>query len=239
MPVKFSIIIPFYNSSNFLKKSVLSIIKQKRKDVEIILVDDNSEDKSEKKILSLRKKNSFIKYLKNKKNLGVGLSRNKAIKNAQGQYIIFLDSDDQLYENSINKIEETIIKNNNPDIVILKHKKSTLPITNEKLIEDLNCKKNVDNLIKYLLKSKVPFADCWFFCVKNKILKDNKIFFPPTRFGESEFYVLQILFFIKSFSVNKDFIYKKNDRVRGLNSSTDLKATNSVILNLIYKYSFL
>ena len=169
MPVKFSIIIPFYNSSNFLKKSVLSIIKQKRKDVEIILVDDNSEDKSEKKILSLRKKNSFIKYLKNKKNLGVGLSRNKAIKNAQGQYIIFLDSDDQLYENSINKIEETIIKNNNPDIVILKHKKSTLPITNEKLIEDLSCKKNVDNLIKYLLKSKVPFADCWFFCVKNKI----------------------------------------------------------------------
>ena len=110
MPVKFSIIIPFYNSSNFLKKSVLSIINQKRKDLEIILVDDNSKDKSEKRISILKKNNFFIKILKNKKNLGVGLSRNKAIKKAQGQYVIFLDSDDQLYTNSINKIEETIIK---------------------------------------------------------------------------------------------------------------------------------
>ena len=239
MPVKFSIIIPFYNSSNFLKKSVLNIINQKRKDLEIILVDDNSKDKSEKRISIFKKNYSFIKFLKNKKNLGVGLSRNKAIKKAQGQYVIFLDSDDQLYTNSINKIEETIIKKNNPDIVILKHKKSTLPATNEKLIKDLKYKKKGDHLIKYLLKSKTPFADCWFFCIKNKILKDNKIFFPPTHFGESEFYVLQVLFFIKSFSVNKNFIYKKNDRAAGLNSSTDLKATNSVILNLIYKYSFL
>lgn len=239
MLVKFSVIIPFYNSSNFLKKSVLSIINQKRKDIEVILVDDNSKDKSERKIALLKKKNSYIKYFKNKKNLGVGLSRNKAIKKAQGQYLIFLDSDDQLYKNSIKNIEETIIKKNNPDIVILKHKKSTLPVTNEKLIEDLNYKKKAAHLIKYLLKSKMPFADCWFFCIKNKILKDNQIFFPPTHFGESEFYVLQVLFFIKSFSVNKDLIYKKNDRIAGLNSSTDLKATNSVILNLIYKYSFL
>ncbi len=239
MLVKFSIIIPFHNSSNFLKKSVLSIINQKRKDIEIILVNDNSTDKSEKKISILKKKNSYIKYLKNKKNLGVGVSRNKAIRKAQGQYLIFLDSDDQLYKNSINKIEETIIKKNNPDIVILKHKKSTLPPTNKKLIEDLKNKKKVDHLIKYLLKSKIPFADCWFFCVKNKILKDNQIFFPPTHFGESEFYVLQVLCFIKSFSVNKNLIYIKNDRAAGLNSSIDLKATNSVILNLIYKYSFL
>ena len=49
MLVKFSIIIPFHNSSNFLKKSVLSIINQKRKDIEIILFNDNSTDKSEKK----------------------------------------------------------------------------------------------------------------------------------------------------------------------------------------------
>lgn len=239
MLVKFSIITPFYNSSNFLKKSVLSIINQKRKDIEIILVDDNSKDKSEKEISILKKNNSYIKYLKNEKNLGVGLSRNKAIKKAKGQYVIFLDSDDQLYKNSINKIEQTIIKKNNPDIVILKHKKSTLPATNEKLIEDLKYKKKAKNLVEYLLETKVPFADCWFFCVKNKILKDNKIFFPPTHFGESEFYVLQVLFFIKNFSVNEDFVYKKNDRAEGLNSSTGLKATNSVILNLIYKFNFL
>ena len=59
MPVKFSIIIPFYNSSNFLKKSVLSIIKQKRKNIEIILIDDYSNDKS-KKIYQALKKNMLL-----------------------------------------------------------------------------------------------------------------------------------------------------------------------------------
>ena len=54
MPVKFSIIIPFYNSSNFLKKSVLSIINQKRKDLEIILVDDNLKIKVKKEYRYLK-----------------------------------------------------------------------------------------------------------------------------------------------------------------------------------------
>ena len=55
--------------------------------------------KVKKEYRYLKKTILFIKFLKNKKNLGVGLSRNKAIKKAQGQYVIFLDSYDQLKTN--------------------------------------------------------------------------------------------------------------------------------------------
>ena len=57
-----------------------------------------------------KKKFSFIKLINNKINHGVGYCRNQAIKNAKGKYIVFLDSDDELIKNSLNKLEKFIKK---------------------------------------------------------------------------------------------------------------------------------
>ena len=85
----FSIIIPFYNAEKSLRKCVYSILKQRRKDTEIVLIDDCSNDESKKICSKLREKYSFIKFLRHKKNQGVGISRNDGIHISNGKYIVF------------------------------------------------------------------------------------------------------------------------------------------------------
>jgi len=89
-----SVIIPFYKKINYIEKTIFSILNQTYQNFEIIIVydDQNFEDlDSLKKIINENKK---IKLLINKKNLGVGLSRNEGIKCAIGEYIAFIDADD-------------------------------------------------------------------------------------------------------------------------------------------------
>ena len=62
-------------------------------------------------------------------------------------------------------------------MIVLKHQKSTYPKTNSKLINDLNLKNNTPvNFINYLNKTELPFADCWFICVKRDLLLKHQIF---------------------------------------------------------------
>ena len=113
----FSIIIPIYNSDKTLLNCIKSVKKQKfNKLIELILIDDASTEKSKNICRSLNSKNKNIKVIYNKKNLGVSISRNKGIKIASGDYIIFLDSDDNLCDNILNKIMSLIKRKNYDDL---------------------------------------------------------------------------------------------------------------------------
>jgi len=106
MKVKVSIIITNYNYSKYIERCIGSCIAQKfnRLNFEIIIVDDCSFDDSHNKIKELKKKfNKFnIKYIRNKKNLGVSASSNVGILKSKGKYITRLDSDDYISENFLN-----------------------------------------------------------------------------------------------------------------------------------------
>ncbi len=97
---KVSVIIPFYNRANKLQRAVKSVLKQTHQNFEIILVDDGSADNA-KKLKKLVDSSDKIKLLKNSKNLGASSARNKGIKAATGDYIAFLDSDDEYVENKL------------------------------------------------------------------------------------------------------------------------------------------
>ena len=97
----FSLIIPIYNSEKYLFECINSVIEQQFDNFEIILVDDFSTDQSIKIAKSFLKKNKNIKIIRNKKNEGVSVCRNKGIKIAKGKYIIFVDSDDFLLRDSL------------------------------------------------------------------------------------------------------------------------------------------
>ena len=89
-----SVIIPYFKKRKFFLTTLKSVLNQSYKNFEIIIVYDD-EDLSEynflKKVIKNKKK---IKLFKNKKNLGVGLSRNYGIKKSKGKYIAFIDADD-------------------------------------------------------------------------------------------------------------------------------------------------
>lgn len=107
---KVSIIIPVYNSSKYLKQCIDSVINQTYKNLEIIIIDDNSSDNSTEIINKI--KDNRIKLVSNKKNKGVANTRNIGIKKATGSYICFLDSDDYWHNDKIKKQVDFIEKNN-------------------------------------------------------------------------------------------------------------------------------
>tara|TARA_B100001057_G_scaffold327132_1_gene327404 strand:+ start:488 stop:1288 length:801 start_codon:yes stop_codon:yes gene_type:complete len=109
-----SIIMNCHNGSQFINRSVKSIRKQKYKNWELVFWDNNSKDKSKQVIKKIKDKR--IKYFFSKKFHNLYYSRNQAIKKAKGDYICFLDVDDQWKPNKLNK-QVNIVKNNNYDVI--------------------------------------------------------------------------------------------------------------------------
>lgn len=91
---KLSVIIPVYKVEDYLKRCVRSVLNQSYKDVELVLVDDGSPDRCPQICDDLATEDSRIKVV-HKKNGGLASARNEGIKNATGEYLAFLDSDDQ------------------------------------------------------------------------------------------------------------------------------------------------
>ncbi len=106
---KFSIIVPVYNTEKYLERCLDSIKEQTISDYEVIVVNDGSTDNS---------KDIIKKYpykVINQKNQGLSMARNNGVKEARGEYIIFLDSDDYLEKNLLKKINAVL--DNKPDLV--------------------------------------------------------------------------------------------------------------------------
>ena len=98
-----SVVMPCYNSEKTILYSIDSVKKQTHKNWELLIVDDCSNDRSTFVVESAIKDDPRIKLFKLYKNSGASIARNKAIKEAKGKYIAFLDSDDEWEENKIEK----------------------------------------------------------------------------------------------------------------------------------------
>lgn len=95
MKPKVSVIVPIYNVEKYLDRCVRSLMNQTLKDIEIILVDDESPDNCPAMCDAYAKQDSRIKVV-HKKNGGLGFARNSGIDNASGEYVAFVDSDDYI-----------------------------------------------------------------------------------------------------------------------------------------------
>lgn len=96
-----SIIMPSYNTASYIKESIQSVLNQIYTNWELIIVDDCSTDETDEVINTIT--DSRIKYFKNKENSGAAMSRNKALREARGQWVAFLDSDDLWMPNKLEK----------------------------------------------------------------------------------------------------------------------------------------
>ena len=112
-----SVIIPVYNTKDYLEKCIVSVVSQTYKDLEIILIDDCSNDGSSELLDNWATKDKRIIVIHKEKNEGVSAARNTGLLHAKGEFIGFVDSDDwiepEMYEQMYKLIEES-----NADIVI-------------------------------------------------------------------------------------------------------------------------
>lgn len=112
-----SVIIPVYNVEQFLEKCLKSVLSQTYKNIEIILVNDGSSDNSGKICEEFSRKYSCIKYV-DKKNEGVSKARQTGFLNSSGEWIVFVDSDDEIPADAIEKLIREVDANSDLDIVI-------------------------------------------------------------------------------------------------------------------------
>ena len=188
-----SIIIPYFKKKKYFLKSFFSAYNQSFKNKEIIIIYDD-EDKDE---LDFVKKSIHrfknIKLIINKKNLGVGISRNKGIKLSKGKYIAFLDSDDIWHKNKLRK-QINFMKNKN---VGISH------TTYEKIDE------NGVKIGKYIAKKKLSYQQLLNSCdiglstviIKKRILKKYK--FPSISTKEDYVLWLKISKKYEIFGINQ------------------------------------
>lgn len=106
-----SIITPSYNTADYIEETINSVINQTYKNWELIIVDDCSTDNTDEVVRNFLK-DKRVKYLKNVKNSGAAISRNKALLEAKGEYIAFLDSDDIWEKDKLKKQVDFMVKNN-------------------------------------------------------------------------------------------------------------------------------
>ncbi len=108
---KISLIIPVYNSENFLQDALYSVENQTFKDVEVIIVNDGSTDGSAEIIDKFLKRNKNFRVI-NQENKGLGFTKNVAIRQAKGEFVAFLDSDDFLAPDFLSELYNLATKNN-------------------------------------------------------------------------------------------------------------------------------
>ncbi|MBQ8886916.1 MAG: glycosyltransferase [Candidatus Gastranaerophilales bacterium] len=114
---KVSIIIPFNNVEDYIKQCLDSVLSQTLKDIEIILVNDASTDKSRKIVQKYADKDKRIKIIDLEERKGQGFARNRAIEVATGEYIGFVDSDDFIETNMFEELYEKA-KSDDTDITM-------------------------------------------------------------------------------------------------------------------------
>lgn len=181
---KVSLIIPIYNSSKYLKKCINSLLNQTLKDIEIILINDGSKDESDKIIKEYKDKR--IKYI-SKENEGIGKTRNRGIKEATGEYIAFVDSDDylneQFCEHMYNKAHQ-----DNCDLVICDfyEDRGNLQEIKFKDFEDSSLRKN-PNLI-----NNINLGPCNKLYLLDMLKKNNIYFEENLKYEDAPFVIKAI-----------------------------------------------
>lgn len=109
-----SVIMPIYNAERYLADTLTSIFNQSYKNIEIVLVDDCSKDRSAEIIAEFQKEHPEIVYHLQEKNMGAGAARNKALELARGRYAAFLDSDDLWLPDKIQRQLDLMKEKNSP-----------------------------------------------------------------------------------------------------------------------------
>lgn len=114
---RISVVVPVFNVEKYIEKSILSIIRQSYKNFELIVVDDGSQDKSIDVAEALLQKSDLDYRIVHKKNGGLGDARNYGFDRCDGDWIIYVDSDDVIQPDTLSLMVECIKKSPSVQLV--------------------------------------------------------------------------------------------------------------------------
>ena len=221
MRPKISVIVPIYNAELYLEQCIESVLNQTLRDIELLLIDDGSTDNSFLICEKYKKRDNRIQLYTNK-NVGQGLERNFGIKKSTGEYIAFLDSDDQYKENMLEKLYQRAIETNADMVscrivdihdgkIIKEH-----PLNDKVLIGCKEIKAAMADMISY--EEKDGYSGCiavWDSIFKRDIIENEGIQFFSERDVYSEDLLFKLMFMTHAkkiaFCTEAVYLYRVND----------------------------
>ncbi|WP_104697335.1 MULTISPECIES: glycosyltransferase [unclassified Helicobacter] len=210
----FSIIIPIYNVEKYLSRCLDSVLNQSFKNIEIILINDGSTDTSGEIAREYAKSDHRIKLI-NQENKGLSRARNVGIKSADGNYLVFVDSDDYIEKDMCEKLYEVL---KHQDIEVLKICNFTSPPTLKKNSNKTQLTTKTKSLStcpifiegKKLLKKNPSILNdgcVWLYIIQKSFLLKNQILFIPKIFYEDMPFIAQILLQAKKVCITSLCLY--------------------------------
>ena len=214
-----SIIIPMYNVEKKIIRTIESILKQKLREYEIIIVDDCSLDNSYNICEKYIKENKInhIKLIKNDKNYGPSYTRNKGIKVATGEYAVLLDADDYYEERTVKKMQAIMekktlvitgikyLKNNKEKILLYNSNENIINITKNEVV-----KIYTSGLLNQPSNKMYDF---------NFIKENNISFNENSSYGEDLEFNLKYIKNIDKIKIVNEPLYVYTETKNGLNST--------------------
>lgn len=216
----FSIIVPIYNSEGYLRDCIDSILSQTFTEFELLLIDDGSTDGSAVICDEYASKDQRIKVI-HKQNGGQSSARNAGIRQADGEYFIFIDSDDSLNDDyALEKFAALIKESSAPDIIISKTWNGNPDIP-----------QNGDALLEFLVKSgfreKTFCTAIWDKIYKQSLIKSNNLMFEEGYVHEDILWLFMVLHNVSRFVVTDMAFYLhnavENSTIRDMTDKSVLK----------------
>lgn len=173
---KVTVIIPAYNAEKYIEKCLDSVLVQSYQDFEILVINDGSSDGTGKILESYAKKYpEKIRYIE-QKNMGVAKTRNKAVKMAKGEFIAFIDNDDFIDRDYLEKL----LPRNGEDVVMSGYKR---PDKKGKIVKLVRLEKNA-------VWSKFVVPAPWAKIYRRRFILENGLEFLDNNIGEDVYFNL-------------------------------------------------
>lgn len=223
-----SVIVPIYKAEKFLHRCIDSLLMQTFKDFELLLIDDGSPDQSGALCEEYAQKDCRVKVF-HKENGGVGSSRQLGLENAQGEYLIYVDSDDWV---ELTYLEDLYVKakENKADIVFCDFNRV---YANRVQVECVNPPQNSQDCIIAMLYGRLHAA-LWNKLIRRDLYKQHDIqFIPGLNIMEDLAVLVRLAYFAQHFAYVDKKLYnynKMNEEACTLNIFNDQHCENYLVL---------
>lgn len=214
--ITFSLIIPVYNAEIFLKSTVNTILNQTYKNIEVILVNDGSQDQSLKIARQMAEKDARV-FVVEQKNAGAAVARNNGLALAKGDYILFPDSDD--YFTTLKGLEEiaTLLDESHADVLFF----DCIEVTEKEVQHNFDSNFRRENVfsrsankgLENMIKANKLTRSAWTKVVNRDFLLQNCIKFPEVSQTEDTGFTADLIFYAKilDWYEKKFYAYVKHD----------------------------
>ena len=224
--MKLSVVIPVYRVEPYLERCVHSVFCQSFRDMEIIMIDDGSPDNSGALADRLAAEDARARVI-HQENQGLSGARNTGLRAAQGDYVVFLDSDDEwLLEDGI----ETLMQHEGADLIIFKRvhirdgKHEEMPDYDIEIISTLS---NAQSIFSHLVRTDQYSASACLLLFRRHVLVDNDLYFPLGFISEDVYWSLHYWQIVQTVKVVNLNFYGQHHRTGSITTTTSIRVYDS------------